>query len=80
MAWATARAQDPGELDAYVAERALGAANRVFRIYCGDPQWPARIRAQTSGYGQTARPPIELPTSNGDAEHANGHDPLRLPR
>ena len=36
VAWAAARAQDPHESDDAVAERALAAAEQVFRLYCGD--------------------------------------------
>ncbi len=46
VAWAAARAQDPQEDDDSVAERALGAAREVFRLYCGQEGWDDHIRRE----------------------------------
>jgi uncharacterized BrkB/YihY/UPF0761 family membrane protein len=43
VAWAVARAQDPHEPDASVAQRALAAAEDVFHVYCGTDDWAERI-------------------------------------
>jgi uncharacterized BrkB/YihY/UPF0761 family membrane protein len=47
VAWAVARAQDPHEPDASVAQRALAAAQEVFKTYCGIDDWADRIGRAT---------------------------------
>ena len=77
VAWAKARAQDPVAPDGVVADRALRAAQRVFRHYCGDPDWQERIQLQT---GRRRR---RFERSNESDEHpvvpANGHGTLHPP-
>ncbi len=72
-AWAFARAQDPDEPDEAVADRALGAARQVFRLYCGEDDWEGRIGSQLqSGRDE----PAVVPYSRS----GNGHGSLDLRR
>ena len=65
VAWAVARAQDPHEPDASVAQRALAAAQEVFHIYCGTDDWADRIDQSSSSAG------------HGRAGSPNGQHPAR---
>jgi membrane protein len=44
VAWAAAKARYPFESDSRVADRALGAANKVFEEYCAGENWSERLR------------------------------------
>ncbi|HZO58998.1 MAG TPA: YihY/virulence factor BrkB family protein [Solirubrobacterales bacterium] len=76
VAWATARAQAPEESEEQVAERALGAAREVFRMYCGHEGWEQQIRDQL----RRRRPPKELVADRIDGAAGNGHGGYELLR
>jgi hypothetical protein len=76
VAWATARAQDPGAPDGVVADRALRAAQGVFRLYCGDPDWQERIRLQT---GRRRRFEWSDESTGHPVVPTNGHATLHPP-
>jgi hypothetical protein len=77
-AWALARAQDPDEPDRSVADRALRAAREVFRLYCGEDDWEARIgdrlREHYPEHAVVAGYPRDGTT------HGNGHGSFDLRR
>jgi hypothetical protein len=77
VAWAVARAQDPHEADASVAQRALAAAQEVFRMYGGADDWAERIRRDAQ---ERPSEPAATPSgARGGAGSPNGQHPARAP-
>ncbi len=76
-AWALARAQDPDEPDRSVADRALRAAREVFRLYCGEDDWEARIGGRLD---ERSEHPMVAPYPRGGPTHGNGRGSLDLRR
>jgi hypothetical protein len=77
-AWALARAQDPDEPDRSVADRALRAAREVFRLYCGEDDWEARIGARLRE--AHSDDPVVAPYPRDGTTHGNGRGSLDLRR
>ncbi len=75
VAWAGARAQDPGESDDLVAARALAAAREVFRLYCGEDGWEAQLRRELDG-----RRPQDLMVDRVEGAAGNGRGGYELLR
>ncbi len=67
VAWAVARGQDPHEPDDAVAARALDAALRVFRMYCGAQGWEERVRQEVE-----RREPLIVPFTGAEPTRGNG--------
>lgn len=76
-AWALARAQDPDEPAASVADRALRAAREVFGLYCGENDWEDRIGGQLR---EVPGRPVVAAYPQPEPTHRNGRGSLDLRR